>query len=362
MPPTKKPSGGPNWSTEHLEQASNKNRHIPFRSDRKLPMHPRKVRGGLKLSTKEGEEPASWITARLNRVIERSATGDALRDGFEYARLGQTRKFDVVEGIIRASIQGRQMKPYTVTMRLKHFAAEERQRIVRAMSEQALYAAKLLAGEVPANIEDLFAPMGLKLFPTEPTDFQITSTAREFADEDTQWSKHAVCVAALLAERLGDDPFLVFDLRGMPRDELMDTLRASRTLAGQGPGPAIVYQSHVPGATDAEVAPLDRCVDRFWEAGPQFDKALAPVTPPQVRFPLLRRLGPSPFTEGRFPMLGLLQTCYELISERAIADAKASLEAETETEAETERNASTESQPEIQTETDADSGATDRNA
>jgi len=32
---------------------------------------------------------------------------------------------------------------------------------------------------------------------------------------------------------------------------------------------------------------------------------------------LLRRLGPSPFP-GAFPIVGLLQTCYEVIGERVV--------------------------------------------
>jgi len=35
---------------------------------------------------------------------------------------------------------------------------------------------------------------------------------------------------------------------------------------------------------------------------------------------LLRRLGPSPFPEGRFPLIGLMATCYQLIGEAAIRE------------------------------------------
>jgi hypothetical protein len=58
-------------------------------------------------------------------------------------------------------------------------------------------------------------------------------------------------------------------------------------------------------------------VDRFWEAGPELEQVDLPVEVPQVSHALLRRLGPSPFPESRFPLVGLLATCYDVVSKRA---------------------------------------------
>lgn len=292
-----------------------------FRPAAKLPIHPRKVRGGLKLRRKDGESSPSWVTERLNRIIERAADGDALREGLEYARAGQVKKLDILDGTVTAAVQGRRPKAYTVGLAVRHFTHDERERVIRAMVDQAVHAAKLLAGEMPPNIEDLFAPLNLKLFPVEPADFTITSTAPEYEAEAAggrAWSKHAVCVAALLAEHLGDDPFLIFNLRGMASEDLLERLRQRRALSGQGPGPSAVYSPHVSGVSDRESKPLDEVVDEFWDAGPELERVELAVRRPTVNCPLLRRLGPSPFLESRFPMVGLLQTCYEVISERSV--------------------------------------------
>ena len=64
--------------------------------------------------------------------------------------------------------------------------------------------------------------------------------------------------------------------------------------------------------------PLDACLDRFWEAGEELDEVDAPIAPPEVSHPLLRRLGPSPFEASRFPFVGLLATCYDVISKAAL--------------------------------------------
>jgi hypothetical protein len=65
---------------------------------------------------------------------------------------------------------------------------------------------------------------------------------------------------------------------------------------------------------------LDACLDRFWEAGLELDQVDAPIAPPEVSHPLLRRLGPSPFEQSRFPFVGLLATCYDVISAAALRD------------------------------------------
>lgn len=313
------PSQGPKWS--EMPEPRRRRDALPSRPDSKMPMHPRRVRGGIKLRRREGEEAASWITQRVNRLIEAAAPGVALREGIEYARLGQTKRMTIEDGVVSATVQGRRTKAYTVTIELERFSHADRERATTAMADQAVYAAKLLAGELPANIEDLFSPLGLRLFPSSPGDFRVSSDAPEYGEESARgevWSKHIVCVASLLAERLGEDPFLLFSLRGLPGEDLVEHLRQRRGLSGIGPGTSTVYQAHIPGVTDTESAPLESCVSSFWDSGDELRTIELGTAGPAVTFPLLRRLGPSPFTEGRFPMMGLLQTCYQVVSESAV--------------------------------------------
>ncbi len=188
-----------------------------------------------------------------------------------------------------------------------------------AMADQVRYAAKLLSGELPSNIEDVFAPLGLKLFPAEPEDITPKCSCPDWSEEEP-WCKHTVCLSALLAERLGDDPMMIFGLHGMPAQELIDGLRQKRAVGVQGPGPAPVLLQHVPGVSDVPSPPLDDSLGSFWEVGETLDELDTPIEPPTVNCVLLRRLGPSPFPEGRFPLIGLMATCYQLIGEAAVRD------------------------------------------
>ena len=288
-----------------------KPQHASFRSSRKSLTNPRRVRGGVKLKLKPDEQPESWVTQRLLRVAEMGAKGEVYREGLEYARAGQTKRFTLDGTLCEGIIQGRSDKPYTTTLALSPFDPEGQGRIIDAMADQVRYAAKLLAGELPSNIEDVFAPLGLRLFPTEPADIAPECTCPDWR-EDEPWCKHAVCLTALLAERLGAEPMEVFGLHAMPGSDLIDALRHKRALGVQGPGPAPVLVPHISGVSDTPSAPLGDDLAGFWEAGSELADLDTPIEPPPVQCVLLRRLGPSPFV-GRFPLVGLLQTCYEVI-------------------------------------------------
>ncbi len=289
----------------------------PFRREAKIPINPRRVRGGVRLKAKEGEAWESWVTQRLFRVVEQASSGEALREGMEYARTGQTRRIDIDDGVSRASVQGRAQRPYRVSIGLERFTDDQRERVIEAMSDQAIYAAKLLAGELPTNIEDLLAPLELRLFPQDASDFEVSCSCKE---TNKPWCKHAVCASALLCEQLGSDPMLVFSLRGLDGEELIERLRERRVLAGRGSRPGDLYTPRAPGASDDPSPALEDCLEHFWEAGPGLEMVHLPIEKPDVGYVLLRRLGPSPFPEAAFPLVGLLATCYELIGERALAE------------------------------------------
>jgi len=294
------------------------------------------VRAGIRLSSETGEYPHSWPAQRWLRMVEASAPGDAMVAGLEYARLGQTRALTSDPGIVRATIQGSVIAPYKTSIALPTLSHEQSERVIAAMTDQAVYAAKLLAGELPANIEDVFVPLGLRLFPDdkELTPRCTCPTARPVVPGQPAgsrppppragpgskpvWCKHVCCLAYLVAERFTTDPFLIFTLRGLPREELLERLRQRRLVAGSGHESVAIYSPLIPGVTDAPAPPLEEVAGHFWELGPGIDKIDLPIAPPEVTHPLLRRLGPSPFPAGRFPLVGLLATCYEVISNAVI--------------------------------------------
>lgn len=293
------------------------------------PIKPRKVRGGIKLASSgasgggAGSDgggaaayPESWSAQRWLRLVEQAAPGSSMVAGLEYANLGQTRSISMEPGWIRGTVQGTVITAYKTSISIPTLPHEQSERVISAMVDQAVYAAKLLAGELPANIEDVFAPLGLRLFPGDSGELVTKCSCRE----PQPWCKHACCLAYLVAERFTTDPFLIFTLRGLPREELLERLRQRRAVAAAGQGTVLVYSPLVPGVSDLQAPPLEECIEGFWDAGPELAQLDTPIEKPEVSHPLLRRLGPSPFGvgNGRFPLVGLLATCYDVISDATI--------------------------------------------
>ncbi len=153
-------------------------------------MHPRKVTGGMKIKSKEGPVCTSWSGQRWLRVLEQGAPTTVQTEGLEYARLGQIRSLDITGGQVKSVVQGRMPRAYDVSIPMPVISSEDWDGLLEAMREQAVYAAALLSGEVPSNIEDLFNPLGHRLFPLEAMDVATSCTCENFKEASVPWCKH----------------------------------------------------------------------------------------------------------------------------------------------------------------------------
>src|SRR5437764_4116764 len=112
---------------------------------------PRKAKGGIRAQSKRGRFGQSWWAKRWVEVLESFAIGARLGRGRTYARGGQVLSIEVGKGEVQAKVQGSRPKPYAVGIEVKVLSAEDWARLVRALSGEALFVAKLLAGEMPQD-------------------------------------------------------------------------------------------------------------------------------------------------------------------------------------------------------------------
>ncbi len=281
---------------------------------------PRRVRGGRKLAPKEWPDRLGPIARAFLAAVEPNASPEAWNEGMDFAVKGQTRSIEAVPGEVRAAVQDREYRAYPTVLRVETFLPSQWERIVDALIEQALHAAKLLAGEVPENIDEALSVADVELVPRDPQAY--VGECR--GSLQRPWGRHLCCVALLTADMLDTDPMLAFTLRGLAGDELIERIRQRRELVGgggeTGRGRAPV-RALIPGS-DRPVRPLEQCVEDFWDAGAELDLVETTVRRPEVSKALLRRLGPSPFADAKFPLVGLLATCYEVIGEAALRQAE----------------------------------------
>lgn len=283
---------------------------------------PRRVRGGIRLSSKHFPLQSGWAGGAWMAAVMRNAREHEMKEGFDYARAGQARGLTIEPGRIAALVQGRAVRAYKVAIQVETFDDAQWERVISAMAEQALVGGRLLAGEPTEDLVRVFADAGLRLFPSGEGDLTIACAA----PNERPWCKHACCVALLLAEMLDKNPLQIFTLRGMPAGELIERLRDRRSAAAAAAFPGATGGGAASGLHAAEVIgrlpesspPLESVIDDFWEAGAGLAELETPIRSPEVSHALLRRLGPSPFTEGKFPLLGLLATCYDVIGASAL--------------------------------------------
>jgi len=270
------------------------------------PSRPRAVKGGIRAQSKGGKFGESWWAKRWISVLESFNIGARLGRGRSYARGGQVLSVETEKGRVRAKVQGSRPKPYEVAIQVKALSEADWQKVVRELSKQALFTAKLLAGEMPQDIEKVFQGARLSLFPEKLKDLKTECSCPDWSNP----CKHIAAVYYLLGEEFDRDPFLIFKLRGMSRDEFLRLL---------GPG----EKKTLPKGRKAKAAPLPEeeetpppgeplvaDITAFWSGRKLPDPLFGEVRIPPVPAALPKRLGNFPFWRGEIKFLEAMETIY----------------------------------------------------
>jgi uncharacterized Zn finger protein len=181
---------------------------------------PLPVEGGVATSRQRGPMATRWWSRRFVEVLESYGLGTRMQRGRRYARTGQVMEMQVSAGMVAAQVQGSRARPYLVTAALAVPGDEQWEAIVAAMGAKVGFVARLLDGEVPAELEEVFADAGVPLFPLAWSDVRATCSCPDWENP----CKHIAAVLYVLADLLDSDPWLVLLLRGRERDALLDAL------------------------------------------------------------------------------------------------------------------------------------------
>jgi len=259
---------------------------------------------GIRAKSQRGPFGTSWWAGRWIAALEGLVHAGRLQRGRTYARNGQVVSMDVSTEGVTAKVQGSSRTPYSVQIRFKGFDDQVWGRVIEAMSEQALFAAKLLNGEMPNEIEAVFAAAGVSLFPDRPGDLITDCTCLDYANP----CKHTAAIHYLLGERFDDDPFLVFLLRGRSKEQIVAALRALRTgSAGDA--------AEEPAAAEADEAPpLATNPAVFWASPADLDAIALPYTTPAVAALAFKGRGTPPFYDGSLDLPTAMERTYGAIS------------------------------------------------
>ena len=243
---------------------------------------PRPSTDGIVAKSQDGTFGESWWARRWIDVLESFGFGNRLIQGQSYARTGAVLSMDISEGRVLAKVQGSRPLPYRVSIAVIPLSNAQWEQAIDAMADQAIFTARLLAGEMPREIEQAFATAGVSLFPQSVYDLQTDGSCPDFANP----CKHVAAVCYLLGEQFDVDPFLAFTLRGRSKERIMQALRARRAdTAGS---------ETLPTEAAGRVPNLDEQLEQFDQLGPELEQITPQISPPAVASAMLRRYGPSP--------------------------------------------------------------------
>ena len=273
------------------------------------PDKPIRVEGGIKAKSERGAIGSTWWSKRWIGVLESFSMGTRLTRGRSYARQGQVVSIDVQPGIVTAKVQGSQPKPYNIKIRLKPLSDEDWDRVTEAMAAQALFAAKLLAGEMPTNIEEAFHAVNLSLFPTAVKDLETSCSCPDWANP----CKHIAAVYYLLAERFDEDPFLIFKLRGRTKEQITQALREKRAQTLPAEGASTAESDDVGEADNSPL--LEEKLDTFWRADEGLLAFRVNPSRPEIDKAILKRLGDASFTVDGRNLTTLLARAYDVVDD-----------------------------------------------
>ncbi|AUX42617.1 hypothetical protein SOCE26_040500 [Sorangium cellulosum] len=262
---------------------------------------------------------ATWWGKRWVEALERMSPDDAgrLARGRTYARAGRTHDLEVKPGLVTARVTGSQPKPYKVILTLARLDDATWAKAIAAMARRARFAAELVAGRMPEDIDEAFRSAGASLFPERPEDLTTACSCPDW----TNPCKHVAATHYVLGEALDKDPFLLFELRGRTRDQVLGALRAARgRRAGRGEGaPCAGDAPPIATVTLGKMAAED--FDAWREPPPALDVTLQPPAAPAA---LLSQLGAPPgWSEQRSPaeLFGpLIRAASERAREIALAE------------------------------------------
>jgi uncharacterized Zn finger protein len=245
----------------------------------------------------------SWWGQRFIAALEKIMDSGRLSRGRSYARGGKVKSFEIKDGLITAKVRG-SVNPYfgvykeplyTTTIEFKAISAANWSAAIAHIASKASLISRLMLNEIPDNIDDAFAKLDLHLLPHRKDDFKTKCSCPDWSNP----CKHIAGVYYLIAAQLDEDPFLLFELRGLSRDTLQkelarsplgQALSAELTLEKSAPEPDLSYFTK-PGVKKA--IPLTS-LKNFWHGEKRLPQTIEAAPQASVPAILVKKQGDFP--------------------------------------------------------------------
>ncbi|MBE9063849.1 SWIM zinc finger family protein [cf. Phormidesmis sp. LEGE 11477] len=275
------------------------------------------------------QEDAWWVQQWVD-LLNSYRFKKRLERGRNYARQGNILSLEFKDSKVHATVQGTANEPYQLSIWIERFADEDWGFVIDTLSQKALYSAQLLAGEMPDSIEAVFTSNGLSLFPFTLADVKSKCSCPDPKNP----CKHIAAVYYQLGDSFREDPFVLFQLRGRTKEQILEALRSHRQQAAEAAGETAAEKTEKtgsmagasdeskkeslpqPGAKAETILP----VEGFWKYDTPIDPSLVVITPAEQT--VLDVIGdmPLPTSEAQIVMAHF-KTLYQNVAQQAMMTA-----------------------------------------
>ncbi len=264
----------------------------------------------------------TWWGQKFIEAIEQFTDSGRLSRGRSYARNDKVKRFEIYDNFVTAMVRG-SVNPYfgvykeplyTTTIEFDTISKAKWSAVVALMASRASLISRLLLNEIPETIEDTFLLLGLHLLPKNRSEIHTRCSCPDFSNP----CKHIAGVYYLIAAELDHDPFLLFELRGLPREELKAELEKSPL--GQALSTELSAQKREPQPTESyytqpQTTPVsDLNLKAFWQGEKRLPQTIEQSAPSAVPAILVKKQGDFPsFWERDNSFIGAMEEFYQRV-------------------------------------------------
>ncbi|MEM7648583.1 MAG: SWIM zinc finger family protein [Cyanobacteria bacterium P01_A01_bin.70] len=244
----------------------------------------------------------TWWGQKFIEAIEQLTDAGRLSRGRAYSKPNRLLHFDIKDGTVVAQIRGN-VNPYfgvhkepryNTVIDFEPISKAKWAAVIALMGSKASLISRLLLNEIPDNIEDSFATLGLHLLPASEHDFHTQCSCPDWSNP----CKHIAGLYYRIATELDSDPFLLFELRGLPRADLQAQL--AQTPLGQALAAELSAEQQPPRPSDRyftapQTHPVgDLSLKDFWQGEKRLPTTMEVATPSPVSAVLVKKQGDFP--------------------------------------------------------------------
>lgn len=176
-----------------------------------------------------------WAVAWIEAMEDAALESNRLARGRTYANTGRVGPITVGPGLVSAPVHGHRARPYATTLRLQTLTDRQWELFLDAAASSAGRLAALLDGEMPTDLVEAAADVGVPLLPG-PGDLDPECSCPDWGHP----CKHAAALCYQAGWLLDVRPMVLLLMRGRDEDRLRAELTARNAeLASRGsePGP-----------------------------------------------------------------------------------------------------------------------------